>query len=192
MGIDAEIHFTTHKPLTREELANLCYRLHDCFPDETSVVRCDGRNVGPIKRHCIAASEWSEECDEGRHSTPADPCRYEVSLGGRYYGDGYERGDWPVLCAIMDWLVRQPCVSDVFYGSDCGNFFERFADVRDSISAIFATVGHLPYLIGKKGDSPSCPDCGQKMWNSGWRNHRTMYSCSGCGYTDWEAVGEAK
>lgn len=50
---------------------------------------------------------------------PNDEQWIRVYLMGRYYGEGYERGDWSKLGQIMRWLYENmPEGSEVWYGGD--------------------------------------------------------------------------
>lgn len=43
---------------------------------------------------------------------------HEVWSGARYYGIGYERGPWPVICGVLMSLLASPNVKRVLYFGD--------------------------------------------------------------------------
>ncbi|MFQ6309351.1 hypothetical protein [Lysobacter capsici] len=52
----------------------------------------------------------------------ADPgeCLLEVQMFGRYYGEGYERGDPELYAVVADWLEAQIPGCEIWYGGDSG------------------------------------------------------------------------
>lgn len=51
----------------------------------------------------------------------ANPC-------SPFYGPGYERGDWPILAAIIEFLRRRIPDSRVWYGDDCSGTVNETTD----------------------------------------------------------------
>lgn len=49
-----------------------------------------------------------------------------ISTCARYYGPGYERGDWPRIAHVLMMLFASESVSKVWYGFDCTEFPSRF------------------------------------------------------------------
>lgn len=41
-----------------------------------------------------------------------------IDTMSRYYGIGYERGDWTAICAVLMLLIASEQVSKVYYGGD--------------------------------------------------------------------------
>ena len=169
MGIDAQIYFDTVEPLDKATLANWCFRLHSCFPDSVFTWKQDGK-----LEHCIRESE-------------SDKGMYTVMCKDRYYDPHYARGRWYVLYGIMRWLLEQQCVARILYASDSGRE-DRVDDLfLDRMWEYYATLGHSQYF-DYSADHP-CPDCNGPMWCSGGGGDiGDMYSCSGCGYSDWDKV----
>lgn len=111
-----------------------------------------------------------------------------VNLWGRYYGDGYERGDLPFLYCLGRWLEIRFPGSVLLYGGDCDGDYQDFsAGSRDALFAHFARVGHKPYNGGfssmVKGERQTCEFCaGIPMNNYGGGQGQEFYRCDGCGF----------
>lgn len=43
---------------------------------------------------------------------------HELDTGARYYGEGYERGPWPKIAAVLMELMQDPDIEGVWYGGD--------------------------------------------------------------------------
>jgi hypothetical protein len=67
-----------------------------------------------------------------------------VSGLDRYYGEGYERGNWPEICWVLMLLHACPGVGEVWYGEPGG--ISRFG-IKDvlRISEHFMLYGERPY-----------------------------------------------
>lgn len=116
MGIDARIQFDAPKLTTKEVMVDMAYDL---------ACRIDGFDQHP----CITWSEYDN--------------RYEVEYWSRYWGPGYERGDWPKLRAILDTLLWNQDVSEVYYGGDHEDTVGRFTrDDLEDLDQHFATGEH--------------------------------------------------
>lgn len=112
-----------------------------------------------------------------------------LHLMGRYYGPGYERGDWKSLLLIIMWLRRRFPAGQVWYGGDSsGVLAEHMTQAAiDRITECYLGVGHEPYVSGfgnvfGGGRHVGCPTCGDvPMHNCGGGGDREFYRCSGCG-----------
>ena len=71
---------------------------------------------------------------------------HKVETFERYYGDGYERGDWTKICAVLMLLHASEEVEEVWYFADCcdGPRICRIEDVLE-LSKHFMEVGERPY-----------------------------------------------
>lgn len=73
----------------------------------------------------------------------------EVSTFWRYYGKGYERGPWPEIKEMGDWLAMMLGeTAEVRYGGDSADEWEYLTpwpEVRTENDAHYEAVGHEPY-----------------------------------------------
>lgn len=121
--------------------------------------------------------KWSED-DEA----------YTLHSLMRYYGDGYERGPWPQIHALLRYVKDfVGGKGNVFYYSDSNclediNSPTTYLDI-EQIFTHWLDVGHKPYL-GLEENHP-CPECKNYMWRSGYSGKGDIYSCTMCSYSDW-------
>jgi len=74
---------------------------------------------------------------------------HEVDCGcSRYYGQGYERGRWTLLAAVLMELHASEDVEKVWYGSDCSTPLEITQQGVNEISMHYMTHGERPYRRG--------------------------------------------
>lgn len=118
-------------------------------------------------------------------------CLLELSLSGRYYGEGYERGDILAYCAIAEWLEINIPGCSVWYGGDssgvCAQPFhaERRLALRRHL---YSERGRDYFNYGGWGGyakaPPACGLCpggkyrGQQYGSGG---NFSAFSCGGCG-----------
>ena len=71
---------------------------------------------------------------------------HEFDTMSRLYSDGYERGSWPDICAVLMILHACPGVGKVWYGGDSYVSLPEFTvdDVLD-LSNHFMKHGERPY-----------------------------------------------
>lgn len=183
MGVDVVIYFETDRQLSAEEFADYCYRLRDSFDDSVHIYRKDYKEDGEIESHCVeqVAQDDLLVDDELIGLTDGDRHLYTVNTMMRYYGPGYERGAWPIISGICEWLLLQPRVVDVWYGGDCNGRVMVYKEIKAELWEHFAQHGHLPYLFYGRGATYSCPDCGGKMWEQGSGGGSKIFLCPGCG-----------
>ena len=126
----------------------------------------------------------------------------QVHLMGRYYGPDYERGDWPVIRSVAEWL-EMFTEGEVWYGGDSGGYCaERFdVEARDRFNRHFLTrsIRDDDYYAPKNrrmfdhifGESPTCvcSFCRIEMLDSGGGGGGarrpggyTFFECQGCGH----------
>lgn len=77
---------------------------------------------------------------------PRAACVLEVRLDGAYYGPGYERGYWPEVAAVLEFLRRRLPAARVWYGPDDGDWVGEVTPA--SLSALWehwASHGGRPY-----------------------------------------------
>lgn len=121
-----------------------------------------------------------------------------VHLWTRYYGKGYERGSWPTIRGVAEYLEHAFPGATVYYGGDssgvCATPFDEAA--RKELNDHYLTFGHSPYRGYRApwdgGKSyPTCDFCGgREMNNIGGRGGDDHYQCDGCG--DEVVIGVVK
>lgn len=161
MGLTAKIYCTTRTALTQRQVHLLASRLAEAV----------GPGAFDIDR---IAKLRALSLD------PRIAKRVNVNIALRYYGPGYERGNWPLIGATLIWLKNQPKIEAVHYGSDADDSAELVTySYLDTAWQHWAANGNLPYetrhasapcrfcLIpvglhsrDAAGDYGTCPVCG--------------------------------
>lgn len=201
MGIDARILLRSQVQLFDEDLRKMSYML--------------GSTVGPEKLH-FPDYAWEGDkmvkranqvairpCDGNiweQDGAPIHPAEgeffYEVLLQSRYYGPGYERGDWSGIRSIIEFFkYNYPNSIDVWYGGDssgvCAERMDR--EALEVINRHFYLQGQRPYLGafgGFRGESSMiCPRCHGPCSDHGGSSEVTFFICHGCGDRFTRPVG---
>ncbi len=139
----------------------------------------------------LGAEPFLLNADDGRCAIykDEDDGRLRVRINGRYYGEGYERGDLIILCAIAEWLEQNIPNAVVWYGSDCDGESEFPAHVRESLKRHLYSEEGREYFSGMGthiAHPPACAICpgGKyrgKNFGSGGDGKFANYRCAGCG-----------
>lgn len=123
-------------------------------------------------------------------------CLLELSIWGRYYGEGYERGDLLTYCAMAEWLEINIPGCTVYYGGDSSGVLaepfhaQRRMELRRHLysEAGRAYFNHeLPLLdrAGEVTERPApcgmCPGGIYRGSRFGYGQDYASYSCAGCG-----------
>ncbi len=75
-----------------------------------------------------------------------DGATHEIEQIWRYYGDGYERGPWPEIVAVLLRLFASRNVVSVWYYGDCHYTNEPFTvDRLEEMNRHFVSVANRPY-----------------------------------------------
>lgn len=96
MGVDVNLYVTGD--VTDDEVARVNALLLDRCPQFVDDWTGEGVVFGPADAY--------------------DEPRWQVSTMSRYYGKGYERGDWPKICGAIMLLRLALPGRDVHYGGD--------------------------------------------------------------------------
>ena len=108
-----------------------------------------------------------------------------VNLATRYYGEHYERGDFPFIFTLAKWLELRIPQGEVHYGGDSsGVKLELFdAGAREELFEHYARHGHKPYAgTFNSGTQARCAACGNRpMENTGGSRDAGFFQCPGCG-----------
>lgn len=163
MGVDAVIQFETKRAFSDDDIKLLSHRIGDAFH---------------YRGYADAKGIYFSRSENGR---------IEFDTLWRYYGVGYERGPLVDILGIIrfirDYLGEK--LLAIYYGGDCDvGITETTPQTEAVLWKHFVEVGHQPYLETLKNHP--CPTCGFPMWKQGWSDGKDMYSCSGCGYSDFK------
>lgn len=186
MGVDARMFVGLKEkmePLAIRHLAADCAAAFG--PQKFWIKRPD---AGYGKAHHVfeenASCEYSEEDAYFKDHHAAQWLR--VFLWGRYYGEGYERGDFPLYYALAKWIDTRLPGSVILYGGDTGGEYELFdTKRREDLFAHFARVAHKPYrgafagIYGAKS-VPLCDFCQVPLVNYGGGQGDIFYRCDSC------------
>lgn len=112
----------------------------------------------------------------------------EVSLATRYYGVGYERGDWPTIIHTAEWLEQNLNV-EVWYGGDssgdCAELFDKAArDVLVKHALSQSGRDYYNHFESAPFKVPApCSLCikSRSMTRHGWSANYIAVNCAGCG-----------
>lgn len=185
MGVDAVMGFSCWRDLSESEVLDLSVDLCEAFgAAHFWMTRPSEANEWRKPRHAIhrSDSEW-RVCGD-----------YTVSLSGRYYGEGYERGDLMLYINVAEWLERRLPGCTVYYGGDSGDVARPFDRIRrGELFDHFAAYGHKPYRgafdraeIMPRTDGierPSCDLCLRPLIQHGFGPRYAAFVCHGCGYS---------
>jgi hypothetical protein len=141
MPVDAYIFATGDKSVEEQSIRDLSSDLAEAIgPDR--FVDFDGAGVV----HQVPRGEYNILPDD----LPRAPCVLEVRLASPYYGPGYERGSWPEIAAVLEFLRRRLPGAQVWYGPDDGDWVrEVTADSLDALWSHWAQHGDRPYVDGR-------------------------------------------
>lgn len=114
----------------------------------------------------------------------------EVHFWGRYYGPGYERGDWGKYRNVISVLKLSFPDAEIWYGGDSSGMCAELMDDKKmaEFDACWMGPGRTPYVRGFSGiggakAKATCPTCQTPMFQHGWGGGKTMFACESCDYT---------
>jgi hypothetical protein len=196
MGVDAEMLVRLVTPISDADLIDASYQLAEaCGKRERFWLSSDADLAkGEIRR---ALNRVADD-EDGRYRSfglaVPDGHWLWLSLWGRYYGPGYERGDLWAYVAIAEWLERNFPNCAVYYGGDSGETLEAFhRAARERLIAHWAAKGGRPYYAHEGSDReggwglsrphplrPTCPLCQRKATQYGSGGMFASWTCDGC------------
>jgi len=210
MGVDARILVKITKPeswLTPEELRRKSAML-------TAVIGSNKFFLEPEEnRHALSfvkdeQAKWAAKYpNEYQEFDPNGPAIYgqdgpdvvakpneqfiECHVWGRFYGEGYARGDWQSLSFIMMWLIFNIPDCEVWYGGDSGGCeLEKMTSPRmKEMTQFYLTSGNESYWMNEKCQY-TCEFCGIGIVNSGGGGEVGFYHCNSCGGQPLVAGGD--
>lgn len=217
MGVDAEmfVRLRGKNRLSEEQVRRLAYEIGTAFDDKFFFTMNPKQGLFDKERRAleimqpIAASDvedyglrpenankvvWTQDGDP---VIAADDEQFiKVNLFGRYYGPGYERGNWPNLRACIFWLKTKLPKGEVWYGGDSGGECAQHASDAFLADMDRHWVNHArrPYVRhenpykGMFGTFPAhsivapvCNLCEVPMAECGGSQKYNFYWCDGCG-----------
>lgn len=190
MGVDAQMFVRHPGRLSPAQVRKLSSDLSAAFWREPFMIWRPGEYEFAKKgRHALQIIE--EFTQDAPSIKPEKGEQFiEVHLSGRYYGEGYERGDWPTIYAVARWLRSRIPDSAVWYGGDSSGVEAQEMDGAycDMMWDHFIRHGHSPYVERDnpydrdRAAKPTCSFCTRMMHEYGWGGGKTLFSCASCGY----------
>lgn len=206
MGVDARMMVKLHRRenwLTEDQVRQLSYELASSVGAEQFCIVWNGDfDFWPNGRHALEIKSPLSKDEADDYESPelegevvwhqdGDPVIaaqdeqfIEVHLSGRYYGEGYERGNWPVIKSIVEWLRIRIPYGTIYYGGDssgiCLEHMDTTAVAR--LTRHWAINGRRPYVhYGyRSGNTIDCPHCKAPMANCGGGRGYDFLWCDGC------------
>lgn len=133
MGLDVQFYIKPFVKISAEQFKEIQEKFYDKYPDPNS-------HVYPPSRY--------PEMDWGDNMLGESPAWIVIRGLDRFYGIGYERGNWPYIKEMGDWLaVNFGETGELLYGNDCENLlrFVQWGKIRDKLSQHWEDVGNAPY-----------------------------------------------
>ncbi len=195
MGIDAEM-LIRHRgqPLSTIEVNRLGVALAEAFGRKRFFAECpadpdyegwDGDYTALELVEC-----WEQD---GPTLFPEDDEQFiRVHLWSRYYGEGYERGDWPFISNVRKWLLLKLPAAEIWYGGDSSGVEAKplTDEMDEELWSLFAKAGHawagyFEEILDQSRDQnvkPICPMTELPLQQSLFSGdgHHSAYRCAGC------------
>ena len=176
MGIDAMMFVRTKTKITPDDLRRLSFRMCSALGAENFF------HGYPPNCHALEFCKIWEQDGPDINSENGETF-VDVHLYTRYYGPGYERGDFPLIAATAEWLERNIKGSEVWYGGDssgvCAKKFDK--KVREEFWKHFCGEHGADYRTDRES-GPECRLCLENMTRYMWSGDSGGgYCCHGCG-----------
>lgn len=129
MGVDVVFKVKPSWVMSPDEFETIRERFHEKYPDD----------FGGRETYRYPDLKWSE--DEGELNT------VEVGSLDRYYGVDYERGNWPHIREMGEW-ISEHIPGELRYGGDSAwewEFLRPWPQERDRLDKHWAEHGNEPY-----------------------------------------------
>lgn len=215
MGVDAEMFVRIKGKenwLSEDDVKRLAYEIGTAFDNQFFFTMNPRQGVFNKKRRALEimrplkdvsdAENYGLEADmvghvvwsqDGEPIVAGDDEQFiKANLYHRYYGEGYERGDWPKLRACIFWLTVRIPAGEVWYGGDSSGICAKYADKSflDAMDLHWAVHARRPYVryessfkpfLHGQVPVPICELCEVPMADCGGGGKFTFYWCDGCG-----------
>jgi len=186
MGIDAVIYAKLNRPATEDEIRDWSFRIGAAFGHDRFFIqqpRIKGYNNAEPHGAITLREIYHEDVDDYN----ADPFQVNVGVFSRYYGPGYERGDWAFLRMVILWMkANMPEGSVIYYGGDSDDGCEEVNErLIAEIDECFFKTGRQNYHMNRHvegEDVHGCPLCKVAMPQYGFGGGYQSFQCLGCGY----------
>lgn len=184
MGVDAQMVVAAPQWLDDRALLRLAYETASAFGPQKFWVNRDGKYGDPS--HCL------ERGTSYRLVPPvAAETTFRVRLWTRYYGEGYERGDLPLILGLNRWFQTKLPGCTVYYDGDTDESLAELTAGREAeLWLHFCTNQHRPYIdhgqrsiFGPRDGitDQHCDFCDERMMRNGWGYRYGAFWCPGCG-----------
>lgn len=199
MGIDAEMFVRTKTKVTPELLREWHCALGSAFHEHLWMFGTHENKV-PEELFLFPVKRWEQDGPDIKPKPGETFLRLRPK--SRYYGEGYERGDFPTLKSIAEFLEILIPDSEVWYGGDssgvCAAPFGR--EQREELLRHFVKHQHSPYLdsgmrremLPGKPARPVCPYCQQECPQFGFGGTYASFTCLSCGWKRIEKDGKVQ
>ena len=189
MGVDAIMFFQIKEKPTKTQLKHWSYALGQRFgKDRFWIFRKENR-------HILSLIDPSGDCYQERdevvsyYGVPYTEYMVNVNLASRYYGPGYERGDFPTIYLVWKWIKFNIPGVVVYYGGDSDSEFEEATEISmNGMLEYFLKEGNDPYrrgwqvLVQDDLPTPPCDFCEMPMIRHSWGEGTGKWDCPGCGF----------
>ena len=195
MGIDAEMFVKLGRKITSEEVLEAARSLAEAIgPDHFFLAKPGLYGTNHPGHHALSLEK--EIHQDSSEEPTIKPKRGEsfirVHLWTRYYSPGYERGNWPIIASVAEWLQRRFPDGEVWYGGDSSGveFQQMTPSYLNEVWTHFASYGHSPYqqsfdngMLDRDGQKrpPPCELCKTHLIRNGWGPSYGAYFCGSCG-----------
>lgn len=136
MGLDAVMYLVVPESLSDLELLRAGKDIKEFFFSDYEYV----------KDQCLHAEEDPLFDETGIIVLSKGERAFRVDVFDRYYGDGYERGYYPNIKLVSEFLERRFPGSRQFYGSDCSGVSAFSANDREDLWTHWCQVGRRPFF----------------------------------------------
>lgn len=185
MGVDAEMFVKVRPPMTDRQVQRIAFEMAGAFGHEKFWIDREQN-----RRALTVVEDYTQDGPTIQPKTGEQFVR--VSLWSRYYGEGYERGDAPLIIMVAEWLEHRlraepgNVSAEVWYGGDSSgiNAYRFDAKARLALFKHFVGSAHRPYDRGwdeERGLSRHCKFCDEPMNRYGYGANYASFACRGCG-----------
>ena len=202
MGIDARILIKNFgKHLTKEEVFALGVQMARVVGPGHFYIDPFGIGLYKEKTHAITliepmTEEYAEEYEIPQHVGKAVYFQdgpeivskgeqfFKVHISDRYYGSGYERGSWPTIRSILEWIMYNLPDMEIWYGGDSSGVCAEHVTQSfiQKMNLHYYGVGREPYVHAfSRGQQRVCPGCHVPLAGTGGGSDREFYWCDACG-----------
>jgi hypothetical protein len=197
MGVDAVMFAVVERKLSDKEIQKFAVLLSNAFFHTPFFIqhkkdKHHSKSYSEESQHAVScATDDDLDAYGAKLNTKKGSTLLRFNLWSRYYGPGYERGDWAQLSSII--LFTQMYFGKavkLFYGGDSGEGMDEVTDdfMRD-MWAHFTKHAHFPYQQSgwfsrpeEEKEVPYCDLCNLSYTQNGSGATYIGTFCAGCGH----------